>query len=88
MKVNNVMGKENEIESEFNRLSEKYQNNPNEFMKDFDKTINQLIIWFIANFNTTGLIRNEILNCANIMISIREPISKNNSYKSSCDNQK
>lgn len=88
MKVNNVIGKENEIKSEFNRLSEKYQNNPNEFMKDFDKTINQLIIWFIANFNTTGLVRNEILGCANIMISIREPISKNNSYKCSCDNQK
>ena len=86
MKVNNVMGKENEIENEFNRLSEKYQNNPNEFMKDFDKTINQLIVWFIANFNTTGLIRNEILECVSIMITIREPISKSNSYKCSCDN--
>lgn len=88
MKVNNVIGKENEIENEFNLLLKKYQRSPNEFMRDVDKTINRLIIWFIANFNATGLIRDDILNCANIMIAIREPISKSNSYKCSCDNQK
>ena len=45
----NVLGKENEIKKEFNYLLKKYQDNQKEFLKDYDETIYNLIIWFIAN---------------------------------------
>lgn len=86
MKINGVIGKESEIKNEFNKLLEKYQDNPNEFINDYNKILRNLVIWFIANFNATGIIRNEIIDCVNVLISIREPICKNNCYKCSCDN--
>ena len=81
----NVLGKENEIKKEFNYLLKKYQDNQKEFLKDYDETIYNLIIWFIANFNVSGIIRSEITDSIKILISIREIISQNYSDKCSCD---
>ena len=74
-------------QEEINRLTKKYQDEPDTFIKDYDKMIYENLIGILANWNANRFIRNDIISWTNDLIRFREEIINFNSNYCSSDNQ-
>lgn len=73
---------------EFERLTKKYQENPDTLCEDYDEVIKRSIIAIIANFNTIGALRDDVIRNTDILIRNREFICDKYSNNGSCNYQK
>lgn len=81
--MSNVLNNEESIEKEINRLQKKYQDKPNTLIEDYDNVIKQSLIGIIANFNTSDILRNDIISQIEVLIRSREFIINQYSNNSS-----
>lgn len=86
--IKNILNYEDAIGNEILNLKEKYQENPNTFLKDYDEMIKQSIVGIIANFNVTTILRTDLIDSTDILIRIREFVVNCNGNNSSCNNKK
>ena len=75
-------------QEEINKLTKKYQEEPDSFIKDYDKMIYENLIGILANWNANRFIRNDIISWINDLIRFRKEIINFNSNYCSSDNQK
>ena len=69
----------NKTQEEIDRLTKKYQDEPDTFIKDYDKMIYESLIGILANWNANSFIRNDIISWINDLISFRKEIINFNS---------
>ena len=86
--IKKVLNHEDPIDNEILNLNKKYQEDPDTFLKDYDEMIKQSIVGIIANFNTTTLLRADLIDSTDILIRIREFVVDCNGNNSSCNNKK
>lgn len=84
----NILNYADVIDNEILNLNKKYQENPDTFLKDYDEMIKQSIVGIIANFNTTTLLRADLIDSTDILIRIREFVVDCNGNNSNCNNKK
>lgn len=70
-------------QEEINKLTKKYQEEPDTLIKDYDNMINGSIIGIIANYTACGILRNDLISSVNLLIRIRKFIISNYSDYSS-----
>lgn len=84
----NVLNYEDEIGNEILNLNKKYQENPDTFLKDYDEMIKQSIIGIIGNFNTTAILRTDMITATDFLIKIRKFVVDYNGNNSSCNDKR
>lgn len=82
----NILNSEYVIDEKILSLNKKYQESPDTFLKDYDEMIKQSIIGIIANFNTTTVLRSDLISNTSILIGIREFVVNHDSDNSCCNN--
>lgn len=75
-------------QNEIDRLTKKYQEEPDTFIKDYDKMIYENLIGILANWNANHFIRNDIISWINDLIRFRKEIINFNSNYCGSNNQK
>ena len=75
-------------QNEIDRLTKKYQEAPDTFLKDYDKMIYENLIGIFANWNANGVIRNDMITWINDLIRFREEIINFNRNYCSSNHQK
>ena len=76
------------IEKEIEDLRKKYQDEPDILARDYDDVITKSLIGFIANFNITSALRDDIITQIDVLIRNREFVISHYSNNSSSDNNK
>ena len=74
-------------QNEIDRLTKKYQENPDTFIKDYDTMIYESLIGILANWNANGVIRNDMISWINDLIRFRKEIINFNCNYCGSDNQ-
>lgn len=82
--MNNILNNEEEIEKEIKRLQKKYQDAPDNLLKEYDDVIKNALIGVIANFNAAELLRDDIISQIDVLIRNREFIINCYGNDSSC----
>lgn len=86
--IKNILNYEDVIGNEILNLNKKYQENPDTFLKDYDEMIKQSIIGIIGNFNTTTILRTDLITDIALLIKIRKFVVDYNGNNSSCNDKK
>ena len=78
----------NKTQEEINRLTKKYQENPDTLIKDYDDMLRDYLIGIIANWNTNKFVFSGIIAEVTSLISFRKIIvDYYSNYRSSNNNK-